>query len=69
MRDRPLRFGIAGSVFVAVCCFTPFLPIALGAVGLSGLLGYVYRDAVLLPVLGGFLAVTGYALWRRNRST
>lgn len=27
----------------------------------------VYNDAVLLPVLAGFLMLTGYALWRQKK--
>ena len=39
----------------------------LGAFGLTGLLGIVYTDAVLLPTLIGFLMLTGYALWRQKK--
>ena len=44
-------FGIAGRVLAAVCCMTPLLPWLLSALGVSGALGYVYRDDVLLPIL------------------
>ncbi len=67
MRDWLLRLGVGGSLITALCCFTPILPLALGAVGLSGIAGYVYRDDVLLPLLAVFLVLTGWALWRRNR--
>lgn len=61
-----LRVGIAGSIIAALCCFTPALVILLGAVGLSSLIGVL--DYVLLPVLAIFLAITGYALWKRRRA-
>ena len=64
MKHRTLlRIGIAGSVVAALCCFTPVLVILFGAVGLSAALGWL--DYVLLPALVFFLALTGYALWKR----
>lgn len=66
MRGWLLKLGAGGSVLAALCCFTPLLPWLLGALGLAGLTGYVYRDDVLLPILAVFLAITGYALWRRR---
>lgn len=60
-----LKIGITGSVIAAICCFTPFLVILLGAVGLSAWLGWL--DVVLLPALAIFLVITGYALWKRSR--
>jgi len=68
MRDKLLGVGIIGTLVAALCCFTPILAWTLSAVGLSGLIGYVYRDDVLLPLLVIFLAITGYALWRRKRT-
>ena len=62
---RMLRTGIVGSVVTALCCVTPVLVLLLGAVGLSALVGWL--DYVLLPALAGFLAMTGYALWKRRR--
>lgn len=59
-----LRFGIAGSVVAALCCFTPVLVLLLGALGLSALVGIL--DYVLLPVLAIFIAITGYAVWKRK---
>ncbi len=69
MNDRTLlRTGIIGTVVAALCCFTPILVVLFGVVGLSALVGYL--DYVLFPALAVFLAITGYALWRRNsRST
>lgn len=61
-----LRTGIAGSIVAAICCFTPALVILLGAIGLSSLVGIL--DYVLLPTLAIFLAITGYALWKRREA-
>jgi mercuric ion transport protein len=57
--------GGAGSVIVAICCFTPVLVVLLGAVGLSAVLGWI--DYVLFPALAFFIALTVYAVWRRQR--
>ena len=64
MRSKLLALGISGTLLAALCCFTPLLPIVLTALGLTGLLGVVYNDVILLPILFGFLLLTGYALWR-----
>lgn len=66
MKDRLLQIGVIGSIIAALCCFTPVLVVLLGAVGLSALTGYL--DLVLLPALALFLALTGYALWKRSRA-
>ncbi len=60
-----LRTGIVGSVVALLCCFTPILVIALAALGLSAAVGWL--DFVLFPLLAGFLGLTGYALYRRQR--
>lgn len=52
----------AGTVIVALCCFTPVLVIALGAVGLSAWLGWL--DYVLFPALAFFVLLTGYGYWK-----
>ena len=57
--------GIVGTVIAALCCFTPVLAILLGVVGLSAALGWI--DYVLLPALAFFVALTAYAVWRRQR--
>jgi mercuric ion transport protein len=65
--DRSLlKSGIIGTIFVALCCFTPVLIGLLGVVGLSALTGYL--DIVLLPALVFFIALSGYAVWRKRRS-
>ncbi len=57
--------GIVGTVIAALCCFTPVLVVLLGAVGLSAWLGWL--DYVLLSALAFFVALTVYAIWRRQR--
>ncbi|WP_280553698.1 mercury resistance system transport protein MerF [Halomonas sp. 25-S5] len=66
-RDKVLlRVGVAGTVLVALCCFTPILVILLVSVGLAGLTGYL--DVVLLPALAFFIGLTAYALWRKKQT-
>ncbi|AXT41720.1 mercury resistance system transport protein MerF [Yoonia sp. R2331] len=67
MKNKLLAFGIGGTLLAALCCFTPLLPIVLTALGLTRLLGVLYNDAVLLPILAGFLILTGYAIWQRRK--
>lgn len=59
--------GGAGSVIAALCCFTPLLVVALGALGLSAWLGWI--DYVLFPALAAFLALTIYGLYLRRKAT
>lgn len=64
--DRKLiATGIIGTIIAALCCFTPVLVVLLGTVGLSAWLGWL--DYVLLPALAFFVALTVYAVWRRQR--
>lgn len=66
MKDTTiLKTGMIGAVIAAICCATPVLVIALGALGLSAWLGWI--DYVLLPALVIFLGMTGYRLWHRQR--
>ncbi|CAM5591320.1 Mercuric ion transport protein OS=Sphingobium scionense OX=1404341 GN=GGQ90_004468 PE=4 SV=1 [Sphingobium scionense] len=51
----------------ALCCATPILGIALGAIGLSALATKV--DYVLIPVLVASLGLVGIGLYRRKVST
>lgn len=62
-----LRVGAVGAVVAAVCCFTPVLVILLGAVGLSAAVGWL--DYVLLPGLALFIAMVGYAMFRRWKAS
>ena len=48
-----LKTGIIGAVIAAICCATPILVIALGALGLSAWVGGL--DYVLLPALAIFI--------------
>lgn len=66
MKNKLLALGVGGTILTALCCFTPILPVVLTALGLTGLLGVVYSDAFLLPILAGFLILTGYAIWRQK---
>lgn len=59
-----LRTGVIGTLIAVLCCFTPLLVILFGAVGLSALTGYL--DFVLIPALLFFIALTGYALYRKR---
>jgi mercuric ion transport protein len=61
-----LKTGIIGTVIAAICCFTPVLVILLSAVGLSAIIGWL--DYVVLPALVIFLAMTGYALWKKSQA-
>ena len=61
--SRLLKIGLTGTIITALCCFTPVLVVLLGALGLSAVVGIL--DFVLLPLLAVFIAVTGYALWKR----
>jgi hypothetical protein len=67
LKNKLLALGLGGTILAILCCFTPLLPIVLTALGLTGLLGVVYSDAVLLPILAGFLILTGYAIWRQKK--
>jgi mercuric ion transport protein len=64
--NRLLKTGIIGSVIAAICCVTPVLVLLFGVLGLSAAVGWL--DFVLLPALAVFLAITGYALWKRNHT-
>ena len=67
IKNKLLALGLGGTILAALCCYTPLLPILLTALGLTGLLGVVYSDAILLPMLAGFLILTGYAVWRQKK--
>lgn len=67
MKDRDdakiLKTGLIGTAIAAVCCFTPLLVVALGAIGLSGLVGW-WLDLILFPALFLFMAMASYGLYR-----
>ncbi|CAB1083720.1 Membrane transport protein MerF [Olavius algarvensis Delta 1 endosymbiont] len=58
--------ALAGTVLVALCCFTPILVILLGAVGLSVFTPYL--DFVLLPALCIMIALSlvSFMRWRKS---
>lgn len=63
--DRKLiATGSVGTAIAALCCVSPVLVLLLGAMGLLGWLGWL--DYVLLPALAFFVALTVYAVWRRQ---
>ena len=67
MEDRKLfRVGVLGAVVATLFCVTPVLVLALGAVGLSAMVGWL--DYVLLPALAVFLAMAVYGFVRRRRA-
>ncbi len=65
MNDKTL-LRIAGSVIVALCCVTPILVVAVSALGLAAVVGWL--DFLLFPLLAFFLGLTAYALIRRGRA-
>ncbi|WP_299153782.1 mercury resistance system transport protein MerF [uncultured Tateyamaria sp.] len=67
MKSKLLAFGLVGSMLAALCCFTPLLPIVLTGLGLTGLLGVIYNDAILLPLMAGFIILAGYAFWLQKK--
>ncbi len=67
MNDRSLlRTGLIGTAVAALSCFTPFLVVILGGLGLSAASGSLDYD--FLPVLAVFSGITIYALIRTRRS-
>jgi len=66
MKDATLiKSGAVGTVIAAVCCATPVLVIALGAVGLAAVAAYL--DYVLLPAFAVCLGLIGYGLYLRRQ--
>ena len=59
-----LKTGLVGSAIALMCCVTPIAAWTLSGFGLAGLAYLV--EPVALVALAGFLALTGYALWRRS---
>jgi mercuric ion transport protein len=58
------KIGVGGSLFAALCCLGfPALLAIVSAVGL----GFLIHDAVLIPMLVGFLALTLYGLYHGMR--
>ena len=61
-----LRFGVAGTIVTAICCFSQILVVLLGVIGLTAFT--VYLDMILVPALVLFLLITVLALVVRFRS-
>jgi mercuric ion transport protein len=57
-----LWVGIGGSTIAVLCCATPIMMIALAAIGVAAVGAWL--DAALAAALAGFLALTGFALWK-----
>ena len=59
--------ALAGTVAVALCCFTPALVLLLAGLGLSSLTPYL--DMVLLPALLILIiiAVRSYRKWKASQ--
>lgn len=57
--------ALAGTIAVALCCFTPVLVILFAAVGLSSFTPYL--DYVLFPALAALLILTVYSYreWKK----
>ncbi len=67
MDDRTIILtGAFGAVVAALCCATPLLVLALGAVGLSA--WAVKADYVLIPALLACLALAGFGVYRKRRA-
>ncbi len=62
-----LKTGITGTVLAAICCFTPFLVILLGVVGLSAWLGRL--DYALFPLMYASMGLMTYSLYLRSDQT
>jgi mercuric ion transport protein len=58
--------SVAGTVAVALCCFTPILVVALAAFGLGAFTDYL--DVVLLPALAILIVVTWISYRRYVRT-
>jgi mercuric ion transport protein len=66
MKDRALiTTGAIGGILAAICCATPILALALGAVGLGAWLAKA--DYVLIPALVLCLALLALGLYRSTR--
>ena len=58
--------SVIGTMFVAICCFTPLLVVIFGAIGLGAFIPYL--DFILLPALAILLIVTivSFIRWRKS---
>ena len=67
MKDKTiLKTGCIGGGIAAICCFTPFLVVVLGAIGLSGWLAWL--DYVLLPAMAIAILVVANGFYRVRKN-
>ncbi len=59
--------SLAGTIIVAICCFTPLLVVVMGVIGLSIIVPYL--DYLLLPALGLFIIITIVAFMKWKKSS
>jgi mercuric ion transport protein len=63
MRDRTLiTTGVGGGLIAAICCATPLLAIAFGAIGFTAWLAKA--DYIVMPALIICLALVGFGPYR-----
>ncbi len=63
-----LSFGVVGAVFTALCCAGILTPLLVGLLTLLGLGALTaHLDAVILPALAGFAALSFFAYHRLQR--
>lgn len=67
MHDRTLvTSGVVGALIAAVCCATPLLAVAFGAVGLGAWIAKA--DYVLIPALILCAGLVAFGLYRSRLS-
>jgi copper chaperone CopZ len=67
VKDQTLiKTGIVGSLIVMLCCATPVLVLALGAIGLSA--WAAKADYVVIPVLFACVALATFGFYRKRRA-
>lgn len=64
---QQLFASVAGTVAVALCCFTPVLVILLAAIGVGALTPYL--DLILFPALAVLIVITALSYRRYVRAT
>lgn len=57
--------SLLGALFAAACCLG--LPLLLSALSAAGL-GFLIHDAILIPLLAGFVALNLWLPWRATGS-
>lgn len=64
MKNRPIKIGAIGTLFMCLFCFTPILVIAVTGIGAAAIVGYL--DWVLFPMLAAFIILTAYGVYCRG---